>query len=220
MPTIGQRMFKLKQLLGIRLGPGAAVMPKEVKKITMRFAPKIDDGHAGPKYVPNHLSPRRRAGQDESDDRRFFRKALPRLQYRNPALRVVVDRRAAQSDPPIMNVFFDTSSSSSTTTGADPAAAPTVAAGNISTQSGPNERIVTIHMKDKTDSEILQQLYEVTGAQEIEPTEVEKDELRELAERAERSRRDSELQAEVNRQRKREAQLLAAARGQVGLQPS
>ncbi|KAF9634088.1 hypothetical protein BFW01_g4983 [Lasiodiplodia theobromae] len=205
MPTIGQRMHKLKKVRIIlapgflaqlltrlrihsRLGPGAAVLPKDVKKITMRFAPKIDDGHRGPK--------------------KFFRTMLPRLQYRNPALRITVDRTAAQSDPAVMNIIFSSPSSSATTS---TEAQPATTSAN---------RTVTIQMKHKTESEILQQLYEATGAQEVEPTEVEKEELQELKEYDERSRRDSERQTEVNRQRKREAEMLAAARGGVALNPS
>lgn len=137
---------------------------------------------------------------------------LPRLQYRNPALRITVDRTAAQSDPAVMNIIFASSapSSSTTTSSAD--------VSSSATQSG--NRTVTIQMKHKTESEILQQLYEATGAQEVEPTEVEKEELQELKEYDERSRRDSERSAEVNRQRKREAEMLAAARGGVALNPS
>ncbi|KAH7046582.1 50S ribosomal protein-like protein Mrp49 [Macrophomina phaseolina] len=186
MPTLGQRMFKMKELLAVRLGPGAAVLPKDVKRISMRFAPKIDDGHRGPK--------------------KFFRHMLPRLKYRNPALPITVDRTAAQSDPAVLNVVFDGSSNG---TAATPAA--------TQPSGATADRVVTIQMKHKSESEILQQLYEVTGAQEVEPTDLEKEELRQLAERKERSRRDSERMAEVNRQRKREAEMLAAARGEAGI---
>lgn len=179
-------MFKMKEkLLSIRLGPGAAVLPKDVKKITMRFAPKIDDGHRGPK--------------------RFFRHILPRIKYRNPALPITVDRSAAQSDPAILNVVFKNDSASTS------APAPAAEGG---------DRVVTIQMKHKSESEILRQLYEVTGAKEVEPTDVEQEELRQLTERKERSRRDSERMFEVNRQRKREAEMLAAARGEVGINPA
>lgn len=139
---------------------------------------------------------------------------LPRLQYRNPALRITVDRTAAQSDPAVMNIIF--SSASSSAPSSSTADAPS--SSSSATQAG--NRTVTIQMKHKTESEILQQLYEATGAQEVEPTEVEKEELQELKEYDERSRRDSERQAEVNRQRKREAEMLAAARGGVALNPS
>lgn len=51
MSSLSQRMRKLQtKLLAIRLGPGAVVLPKEVTRIHMRFAPKINQGHMGPRY--------------------------------------------------------------------------------------------------------------------------------------------------------------------------
>ncbi|EOD52475.1 putative 50s ribosomal protein mrp49 protein [Neofusicoccum parvum UCRNP2] len=194
MPTIGQRMFKLKELLAIRVGPGAAVLPKDVKRITMRMAPKIDDGHRGPK--------------------RFFKYILPRLKYRNPAVPITVDRKAAQTDPAVMTIIFGEAGTTATTSTSN-AAATSAPSGASS-----NDRVVTIQMKHKSESEILQQLYDATGAQELEPTELEREELRELEERKERSKKDSERMIEVNRQRKREAQMLAAARGEIGVNPA
>jgi large subunit ribosomal protein MRP49 len=45
-------MRKLQtKLLSIRLGSGAFVLPKDIKKIHLRFAPKINGGHMGPRYV-------------------------------------------------------------------------------------------------------------------------------------------------------------------------
>ena len=35
----------------IRTGPGAAILPPEVKRIHLDFAIKINDGHAGPRSV-------------------------------------------------------------------------------------------------------------------------------------------------------------------------
>jgi len=44
-------MRKLQtKLLSIRLGSGAFVLPKDIKKIHLRFAPKINGGHMGPRY--------------------------------------------------------------------------------------------------------------------------------------------------------------------------
>lgn len=52
MVSIPQRMRKLQtKLLAIRLGSGALVLPKDVKRIHLRFAQRIDGGHAGPRYV-------------------------------------------------------------------------------------------------------------------------------------------------------------------------
>ena len=51
MVSLSQRMRKLQtKLLAIRLGPGALVLPKEVKRIHMRFGTKINGGHMGPRY--------------------------------------------------------------------------------------------------------------------------------------------------------------------------
>ena len=50
MVSLPQRMRKLQtKLLAIRLGSGAMVLPKEVTRIHMRFARKIDGGHMGPR---------------------------------------------------------------------------------------------------------------------------------------------------------------------------
>lgn len=39
------------QLLWIRCGPGALVLPKDVTKLTMEFNTKIYGGHQGARYV-------------------------------------------------------------------------------------------------------------------------------------------------------------------------
>lgn len=52
MVSLPQRMRKLQtKLLAIRLGSGALVLPKDVKRIHLRFAQKIDGGHMGPRYA-------------------------------------------------------------------------------------------------------------------------------------------------------------------------
>lgn len=53
MPSISQRMRKVQtKLLEIRIGPGAMILPKEVKRIHMKFPTTILGGHMGPKYEP------------------------------------------------------------------------------------------------------------------------------------------------------------------------
>lgn len=48
--SLSQRMRKLQtKLLSIRLGSGAYVLPKDIKRIHLRFAPKINGGHMGPR---------------------------------------------------------------------------------------------------------------------------------------------------------------------------
>ena len=74
------------QLLDIRLGPGAAILPKDVKRIHMDFASKINDGHFGP--------------------RKFWKIYLPRLKYHNPAVSMTVNRTTDQKGPATLTVFF------------------------------------------------------------------------------------------------------------------
>ncbi|KAK8220456.1 hypothetical protein IWZ00DRAFT_541002 [Phyllosticta capitalensis] len=86
MPTIQQRMFKLKEMLWIRMGPGSATIPKNVKSISLRLARKIDNGHRGPK--------------------KFVREVLPRLKFRNPWLPIKVDRTAENHEAAVMTIHF------------------------------------------------------------------------------------------------------------------
>ncbi|KAH0544847.1 hypothetical protein FGG08_001076 [Glutinoglossum americanum] len=77
-------------LLGIRIGPGAAILPKDVKRIHMEFAVKQNDGHLGP--------------------RKFWREHLPRLKYHNPAVAMTVSQTTDQSGPATMTIFYTSSS--------------------------------------------------------------------------------------------------------------
>lgn len=52
MVSLSQRMRKLQtKLLAMRLGSGAYILPKDIKRIHMRFAPKLNNGHMGPRYL-------------------------------------------------------------------------------------------------------------------------------------------------------------------------
>ncbi|MCJ1280745.1 hypothetical protein MMC26_000062 [Xylographa opegraphella] len=86
MVNIAKRMRHLKSLFSIRLGPGAAILPKDVKRIHLDFATKFNDGHLGP--------------------RRFFQHCLPRLKYHNPGVSMTVTRTTNQAGPATMTVFF------------------------------------------------------------------------------------------------------------------
>lgn len=73
MVDISKRMTKLRtKLLSIRTGPGAAILPPEVKKIQLNFANTNGNGHQGAKKV--------------------WREYLPRLKYYNPVVSMVVNR--------------------------------------------------------------------------------------------------------------------------------
>ncbi|KAK5110203.1 hypothetical protein LTR62_006199 [Meristemomyces frigidus] len=87
MVSLPQRMRKLQtKLLAIRLGSGAAILPKDVKRIHLRFAPRMEGGHMGP--------------------RKFWRHELVRLKYHNPAVAMTIDRTALREDPALMSIHF------------------------------------------------------------------------------------------------------------------
>ncbi|KAF2808936.1 uncharacterized protein BDZ99DRAFT_42610 [Mytilinidion resinicola] len=169
------------KLLAIRIGPGAVILPKDVKKINLEFAKHIEGGHRGA--------------------RKFWRDILPRLKYRNPAIPMTVSRHDTAEGPSVMTVTFTT---------------PTPAAGS-STDATPVELEarppLKIDMRNRVESEILQELIKATGGTEVAPTEVELEEKRELEEEAEKSARDRERSLAVRRERKREEEMLKAARG-------
>ncbi|OCL12519.1 hypothetical protein AOQ84DRAFT_284997, partial [Glonium stellatum] len=89
------------QLLAIRVGPGAAILPKEVAKLNLAFSQHIDGGHRGP--------------------RKFWREMLPRLQYRNPGIPMTVTRQLDQSIPATLTIFYR---QPATTAASSPSATP------------------------------------------------------------------------------------------------
>ncbi|KAK4507144.1 hypothetical protein PRZ48_000878 [Zasmidium cellare] len=182
-------MRKLQtKLLAIRLGPGAVVLPKEVKRIHLRFAPKINGGHMG--------------------SRKFWRHELVRLKYHNPAVSMTVDRDIEQTDPATMSVHFAPENADQTSGSATASSAP----------SQQTERVETINMKNYTNSEILDALVQLTKAYPVEPTPEEQEELAKLEEQRRKSEKDSKLSQEVRARVKREKELLEQARGDVASQ--
>ncbi|KAH7356861.1 50S ribosomal protein-like protein Mrp49 [Rhexocercosporidium sp. MPI-PUGE-AT-0058] len=196
MVAIIKRMRKLRALLAIRIGPGAAVLPPEVTRIHMDFARDLEDGHYGP--------------------RKFWRNCLPRLKYHNPAIPMTVNRTNDQSGPALLTIHFtspsaaaDTSPEISSTTTKQTSSAPVAA-----TKAGPaTERTEVINMKHRPESEILDQLLAITRARVVKPTAEETRQIQEIEDQNARSERDSVMMAEVNAKRKREEAILIQARG-------
>ncbi|TKA83411.1 hypothetical protein B0A55_00343 [Friedmanniomyces simplex] len=190
-------MRKLQtKLLAIRLGSGALVLPKDIKRIHMRFAPRIEGGHMGP--------------------RKFWHHELIRLKYHNPAVFMTIDRNARAEDPAVMSVHFTlpNPTPSSDSAASNPASLDSTTA----TDASLTERVSTIDMKHRTSSEILDELVRMTKAQAVEATAAEREELRLLEEQRVRSVRDSAKSAEVKARVKREKQLLEQARGDMAAQ--
>jgi len=195
MVSIIRRMRKLKaKLLAIRLGPGAAVLPKDIKRLHLDFAFKLNDGHLGP--------------------RKFWRNYLPRLKYHNPAVSMTVNRITDQAGPATMTIFYAPPLESSSPT-ASPAGSSSTSTSTTPSIHTPFDRTETINMKHRNESEILSLLMDLTKAIPVKATPEEEQELRQLEEENKRSELDAQRSAEVNALRKREAALLDQARGDV-----
>ncbi|KAF2236664.1 hypothetical protein EV356DRAFT_64283 [Viridothelium virens] len=195
MVSVLQRMRKLRtKLLAVRLGPGALVLPQDVKRIHLSFASKINDGHMGP--------------------RKFWRHCLPRLKYHNPAVSMTVDRTIDQSAPATLTLFYAPKPSSGSPT-ASPAPTNSTTSTSVSPDHDPFERTDSIDMKHRTDTQILQELVKVTKAIEISPTPEDEAMIAELEDQRNRSEKDRQLMASVMRDRKAEEARLMQARGEV-----
>ncbi|EUC29103.1 hypothetical protein COCMIDRAFT_87971 [Bipolaris oryzae ATCC 44560] len=202
MVHILSRMRKLRELLWIRCGPGALILPKEVSKISMEFNTKIYGGHRGA--------------------RKFWREMLPRIKYRNPSVPIQISRHNDADGPALLHIY----TASKTQPAAGTTNAPVAQQSDSTPPSGtPNARntlvpdtskpTYTINIRDQMESEILEALVAQTGAQEIKPTEQELAEMREIAEFKERSEADRIQVRERLLKERREAELLKLARGEV-----
>jgi large subunit ribosomal protein MRP49 len=214
--SLAQRMRKLQtKLLSIRLGSGAFVLPKDIKKIHLRFAPKINGGHMGPRYaLPNdsHL-----ITYPNMPDRMFWRHELVRLKYHNPAVPMTIDRTAAQTEKALLSVHYtnpDAVQSSSSATSA-PAARDSTTKNSTPSEADSTERVETIDMTNFNNTQILDAFVRLTKAYPVEPTAEENEELAVLEEQRLRSAAASKLSAEVRARQKREKELLEQARGDM-----
>ncbi|KZF19978.1 50S ribosomal protein-like protein Mrp49 [Xylona heveae TC161] len=188
MVHIVKRMRKLRALLGIRLGPGAAELPPDVKRIHLDFATKFNDGHLGP--------------------RKFWRHYLPRLKYHNPAVSMTINRTHNQSGSATMTIFFADSSKD----GSPPTAATSTTTSGLPSDHIPFDRTETVEMKHRHESQILSELVKLTKARKIEATAEEKEQLKQVQEDRRQSEKSSQRAAVINAQRKQKEEMLRQAR--------
>lgn len=178
----------------MRLGRGAAILPRDVKRIHLDFAFKLNDGHLGARKV--------------------WRNYLPRLKYHNPAISMSVNRTQNQTGPATLTVFFASPS--------DPAPNAYSPAPSATTQKTPGsghapfERTITIEMKHRHESEILSELLNLTKASPVEPSPEQEAELEKLAEKERQGGLDRARNAAYTEQKRQEKALLDQARGAVG----
>ncbi|MCJ1353109.1 MAG: hypothetical protein MMC33_003094 [Icmadophila ericetorum] len=192
-PSTAPSLTPNQKLFAIRYGPGAALLPKDVKRIHMDFAVKIYDGHHGA--------------------RKFWRNCLPRLKYHNPAVSMTINRTTDQSGPATLSIFFAPPLTDSNSPTASPAPTQSASTHHTTSNHEPFERVEAIDIKNLPESEILRRLMSATKAMGVEPSVEERAEMERLAEERKRSEIDRERMELENLKRKREKALLDMARG-------
>ena len=182
------------QLLNLRLGSGAIVLPNDVRQVHLQFAPKINNGHAGA--------------------RKFWRNALPRLKYHNPAIPMTVTRLKDQRSPATLTLSFGKPTALS------------VLARNLNSllsispastvQDQPDiDRKEIIDVTNLHDSEILIRLTKLTNATLVLPTIEEEEQLQKLEEEKAKHRQDSLVNTEYLERQRREKAFLNQVKGEV-----
>ncbi|KAF7676237.1 hypothetical protein GT037_005742 [Alternaria burnsii] len=164
------------------------------------------------------------AGEDDrtrSVPKKFWRNMLPRMKYRNPSIPIEIARHNDPDGPSLLHVYTSKTQPATGSTNS-----PTAQQSDSSPPSGtPNPRntlvpdtskpTYTIDIRDQSESEILEALVQKTGAQQLEPTEQELAEMKEIEEFKERSEADRVQVRERLLKERREAELLKLARGEV-----
>ncbi|PGH26632.1 hypothetical protein AJ80_01761 [Polytolypa hystricis UAMH7299] len=221
MPSILKRMRKLKSLLDIRTGLGAAILPsptgnisnfRPVTRLHLTYARKMYDGHMGA--------------------RKFWRECLPRLKFHNPAIPMTVNQTEDQAGPALLSVYFDktanvesvTPSATAAVNAANEAATAAkkakknetvVVSDSAAPQPAENENVTVINVKDRQLEDIWSEFRKLTGAVVVEATKSEMEDKNTLMEEDRQSDRDRKRVALQLQKSKDQAKLLQEARDAV-----
>ncbi|KAL8728759.1 MAG: hypothetical protein Q9166_005191 [cf. Caloplaca sp. 2 TL-2023] len=182
-------------LYSVRLGHGAAILPRDVKRIHLDFAFKLNDGHFGARKV--------------------WRNYLPRLKYHNPAVSMTVNRTQNQAGQATLTVFYASPSDITSHTISSAPSSSTSPTAPTSDHT-PFDRTETINMKHRHESEILSELLDLTKAVPVVATPEEEAEIQELADEERQAGIDRARNAAYIEQKRQEKALLDQARGAVG----
>ncbi|KAI0884732.1 CI-B8 domain-containing protein [Annulohypoxylon maeteangense] len=202
MVNPGKRMNILQQLLSLRQGPGAAILPPEITRIHLHFAKRWNNGHMGP--------------------RRFWRECLPRLKFWNPAVPMLVNRTDDNSSPAKMSIYFrqealDSNKPSTLISKFNSLPLAQQAHSSIKNEypapePEEGERVVTIDMRQVHSETILKEFMAKTGATIVEPTFDELAEMTNIKQREQKAALDRAVMRKYIDDRKREERMLAIAR--------
>ncbi|KAI9932744.1 hypothetical protein ASPWEDRAFT_33678 [Aspergillus wentii DTO 134E9] len=199
MVNLFKRMRKMRTLLDVRVGLGAAIFPspptatKEFPAITrlhLTYARKIYGGHQGARH--------------------FWRNCLPRLKYHNPGVPMSVKQTDEQDGPAALTIYFAEEASK--------AAALNHAAAIKDTHApvaGAAEKTAVVDLKNLEYKDIWNKVKIMTGAQEVAAAAEETEELKKLEQMRVKSEQDRARVAGIRQARKDQERMLQEARGEV-----
>ncbi|KAF5255317.1 hypothetical protein FANTH_63 [Fusarium anthophilum] len=197
MRSLGERFNKLRAIISLRCGPGAAILPPEVTRIHMDFATSFKNGHMGAK--------------------KFWRENLPRLKYHNPSVPMIVNRHSRNNKKPTISIYLRKPDASTPTPATR--SQPSSSRNNMSKATPPDadEKIITVDMTEKHSSHILEYVLAETRAVPIKPTKEEIRELQELDAMARQAEVDRARMRSLREEKKREEDMLKRARAAGGV---
>ncbi|KAJ5777741.1 hypothetical protein N7520_000987 [Penicillium odoratum] len=194
-----KRMRKLKTMLEVRVGTGAALFPslanatKEFPAVTrlhLTYARKIYGGHHGARL--------------------FWRQCLPRLKYHNPGVPMTVQQTDEQEGPAALTIYFN-ERLSSTATG--------IAGKQITDKHAPKpeagEKSIVVDLKNLDPKEIWTRVQASTGAEDVPASEADVAEAKRLAAITEKAVGDRKRIQAMRQAKKDQERMLAEARGEV-----
>ena len=127
---------------------------------------------------------------------------------------MTINRTSDQDGLATLTVFFAPPSHSASPT-ASPSPSSSTSTSTSPSEHTPSDRIESINIKHRHESEILSRLMELTKAVPIVATPEEEAQLRQLEDDNVKSQQDAQRSAEINERRRREAAVLDQARGDV-----
>ncbi|EED17450.1 50S ribosomal protein Mrp49 [Talaromyces stipitatus ATCC 10500] len=200
MVNLFKRMRKLNhRLINVRVGTGAATLPSISSPLNNL-----------PAVTRMHLTYGKSVGRGHIGAQKFWRKCLLRLKYYNPAIQMTVKPYDGEERHAALTIFFS---------GVQPQKAQAYHDASIKDEFAPSptesEKAVVLNLKDYNFEEIWQQVKELTGAVEVEPTAEDKEQLEKFRQMDIKSEADRIRVAGIRQAKKDQERMLQEARGEV-----
>lgn len=190
------------QVLNVRVGPGAAVLPTPpsatpefpaITRLHLTYARKIYNGHQGARH--------------------FWRNCLPRLKYHNPSIPMTVKQTEEQEGPAALTIYFaeKLSNAASVSNNSNKSAVDD----KYAPAAGETEKKAVVDVRDLDFKKIWDKVRVMTGAKEVEASNAEEEEVKKLERMRVQSEKDRERNLSIRQAKKDQERMLQEARGEV-----